>query len=72
MSPGVSQPMRPSSSCPAAIAHIKMLDGLNLTDEEWKLIAKDRLKKETHNMSKSSINKRVSHQFHFIINLSTF
>jgi hypothetical protein len=42
-----------SSSCPADLARIKQLQGLNLTTDEIKMIVKDRQKKDNHNMSKS-------------------
>lgn len=44
--------VRPSTSCPADIARIKQMSGQRLTDDEIKLILKDRQKKDNHNMSK--------------------
>ena len=52
-SPG-SFSQQTSSSCPADVARIKQLQGLNLTTDEIKLIVKDRQKKDNHNMSKLS------------------
>lgn len=52
-SPG-SFSQQASSSCPADVARIKQLQGLNLTTDEIKLIVKDRQKKDNHNMSKLS------------------
>ena len=51
MSPSMSQSVRPSTSCPTDIARIKKLKGLNLTEDEIRLIVKDRQKKDNHNMS---------------------
>ncbi len=50
--PSTPASVRPSTSCPADIARLKQLQGLHLTDEEIKLIVKDRQKKDNHNMSK--------------------
>lgn len=57
-SPG-SFSQQASSSCPADVARIKQLQGLNLTSDEIKLIVKDRQKKDNHNMSKL-INSRMA------------
>ena len=51
MSPSTSQSVRASTSCPTDIARLKRLKGLNLTQDEIKLIVKDRQKKDNHNMS---------------------
>jgi hypothetical protein len=52
-----------SSSCPSDIARLKKLQGLRLTDDEIRLIVKDRQKKDTHNMierrRRFNINDRI-------------
>ena len=47
----LTEQIRPSSSCPSDVARLKKLQGLHLTDEEIRLIVKDRQKKDNHNMS---------------------
>ena len=54
MSPTLSEPVRPSSSCPSDMARVKKLQGLNLTEDDIRLIVKDRQKKDNHNMSNSA------------------
>lgn len=51
MSPPLTPTARPSSSCPADVARLKKLQGVHLTEDEIKLIMKDRQKKDNHNMS---------------------
>lgn len=70
MSPLSSQPVRASTSCPADIVRIKRLKGINLTEDEIKLIVKDRQKKDNHNMSqKLNIlnNKKATEKSSLII-----
>lgn len=43
---------RHSSSCPTNILSAKAKIGLPLTDEEMRLVLRDRQKKDNHNMSK--------------------
>ena len=50
MAPG--SPVRPSSSCPADIVRLKKMHGVQLNDDEIRLILKDRQKKDSHNLSK--------------------
>ena len=40
-----------STSLPADVARMKRLQGIQLTEDEIRLIIKDRHKKDTHNMS---------------------
>lgn len=47
----MTQSVRESTSCPTDIARLKKLKGINLTEDEIKLIVKDRQKKDNHNMS---------------------
>jgi hypothetical protein len=51
MSPPTPQSVRASTSCPTDTARLKKLKGLNLTEEDIKLIVRDRQKKDNHNMS---------------------
>ena len=46
----MTQSVRESTSCPTDIARLKKLKGINLTQDEIKLIVKDRQKKDNHNM----------------------
>lgn len=52
-----------SSSCPADAVRLKKLQGLNLTEDEIRLIIKDRQKKDNHNMierrRRFNINDRI-------------
>ena len=51
LTPSHMGPIRPSSSCPADIARLKKLQGTHLTEEEIKILIKERQKKDNHNMS---------------------
>jgi hypothetical protein len=51
MSPPISQPVRPSTSCPVDMVRLKKLQNLNLTEDDIKLYLKERQKKDNHNMS---------------------
>jgi len=45
---------RHSSSCPTNILSAKAKIGLPLTDDEMRLVLRDRQKKDNHNMSKKN------------------
>ena len=49
------------STCPADAVRVKKLQGLNLTEDEIRLIIKDRQKKDNHNMSKNSLTSLFRH-----------
>jgi hypothetical protein len=61
MAPG--SPVRPSTSCPADIARLKKMHGVQLSNDEIRLIIKDRQKKDSHNMierrRRFNINDRI-------------
>ena len=56
----LTEQSRPSSSCPSDIARLKKLQGLHLTDEEIRLIVKDRQKKDNHNMSEFNFYFKIN------------
>ncbi len=70
-SPG-SFSQQASTSCPADVARMKQLHGLNLTSDEIKSIVKDRQKKDNHNMSKTAALSDSAWQILFILSLSHF
>jgi hypothetical protein len=55
---------RHSSSCPTNILSAKAKIGLPLTDDEMRLVIRDRQKKDNHNMSKK--NKKQNKTMHFL------
>jgi hypothetical protein len=59
---------RHSSSCPTNILSAKAKIGLPLTDDEMRLVIRDRQKKDNHNMSKK--NKKENNAFPFFLNSS--
>jgi hypothetical protein len=50
---------RHSSSCPTNILSAKAKIGLPLTDDEMRLVLRDRQKKDNHNMSMSHEHEHV-------------
>ncbi|RNA29900.1 transcription factor EC-like [Brachionus plicatilis] len=53
MTPPLNAPVRPSSSCPADIARLKKLQGIHLTEDEIRILIKERQKKDNHNIMRS-------------------
>lgn len=63
MTPPLAPSIRPSSSCPSDIARLKKLQGIHLTEDEIKILIKERQKKDNHNMierrRRFNINDRI-------------
>jgi hypothetical protein len=63
---------RQSSSCPTNILSAKAKIGLPLTDDEMRLVLRDRQKKDNHNMSKKNKKTKQKPSNYFSFNHHIF